>query len=213
VTNTRADRLALVGNPGSGKSSVGAEWLALREERDSHDGLHASFANELREEVAGALSRVVSDDWHSTPGRNGSRTGARAWLLGQFREPATKDRWRPLLQWWGTDFRREDDEDYWVGRLLERITRFEAVGDRGLARSVVIDDCRFPNEYDALRERGFTFVRLADGETTRTLSAEAAAHESELHWPEFEVDIVLDFEQGSKRQAQRLLALMDERSS
>jgi hypothetical protein len=210
--DTRYDRLALLGNPGSGKTTIGDAWLLLREQLDAHDGRRISFAGALRQEVAHHMSRVISEDWQNTKGLHGGRQRAEDFLMGEFQHPATKDMWRPLLQWWGTDFRRNADEDYWADRVREKIESFEAVGDRGLSRSIVIDDCRFPNEYDLLRDKGFTFVRLADGDTTRTLTAEQQAHESEAYWPDWPVDIELGYEKGPDRQADRIAALIAARS-
>ncbi|KKK84004.1 hypothetical protein LCGC14_2787690, partial [marine sediment metagenome] len=51
----RADRLALVGSPGSGKSTIAMEWLKLREKIDGHTGRHIAFATALREEVIAAV--------------------------------------------------------------------------------------------------------------------------------------------------------------
>lgn len=50
---------------------------------------------------------------------------------------------RQLLQHWGTDVVRKKDPDFWVetvGRLAEMID--------GEFDYLIIDDCRFPNEFD-----------------------------------------------------------------
>jgi len=57
---------------------------------------------------------------------------------------------------------REIDPDVWLNSGLREIDEFLA---RGAA--ICNDDCRFPNEYDALAERGFTFVRLEATEEAR----------------------------------------------
>lgn len=54
---------------------------------------------------------------------------------------------------------RDIEENSWVGALERRIENW-----RG---PVVIDDCRFPNEYWALRHRGFTFLRVHADEAKR----------------------------------------------
>lgn len=52
-----------------------------------------------------------------------------------------KDKLRPLLQWWGTDYRRSQDIDYWVKKWREIVApKLENKID------VVVDDCRFWNE-------------------------------------------------------------------
>ena len=54
-----------------------------------------------------------------------------------------KDFFRPLLQWYGTEFRRGQDDLYWVKRLDYQI-------DDDVIN--MVDDCRFPNEYEALEK-------------------------------------------------------------
>src|ERR1035437_7493215 len=34
---------------------------------------------------------------------------------------AEKLRFRPLLQWWGTDFRRHQEPSYWINQMAERL--------------------------------------------------------------------------------------------
>src|SRR6185437_11665955 len=46
---------------------------------------------------------------------------------------------RPLLQLFGTEFRRAEDKDYWLGRLRERIANERP-------HVALITDMRFPNE-------------------------------------------------------------------
>lgn len=80
---------------------------------------------------------------------------------------AAKDRGK--LQALGT-LLREIDEDVWVNAALKdldaarEITR--ATRD-GKEFPVVNDDCRFPNEYWRLKERGFYFIRVLAREELR----------------------------------------------
>lgn len=194
----RADRLALLGEPGSGKTTIADAWVVLREKIDEHTARRVSFAAALRWEVARALAPTLP----------AGTTDGEAWLLKQFGDPQTKDRWRRLLQAWGTDYRRTDDPEYWLRQTEEVIQRFEDIGDPGLMRSIVVDDCRFPNEYDMLARRGFTFVRLEAGETTRPLTEEEAAHDSEQYWQEWPAAIELPYVRGPKAQAERINVLL-----
>ena len=176
--------IALVGEPGSGKTSIANELTELLGcER-------LSFAGPLKNEVAYALA--------------GSRLGSLADEYGwanqfdRMSDPATKDEYRPLLQAWGS-FRRARDADYWADKLKANMEP---------GNVYVIDDCRYHNEYDMLRERGFKFVYLAPGETTRPLSPEEAAHESERDWHDFACDITLTYMPGPRAQAERILRLL-----
>jgi hypothetical protein len=61
---------------------------------------------------------------------------------------------RVLLQWYGTEYRRAANQDYW--------------SDKGMARAaesgadlVIFDDVRFPNEYDPIGDAGGLRVKLS----------------------------------------------------
>lgn len=54
---------------------------------------------------------------------------------------------RTLLQWWGTEFRRSIEPDYWVMKLSERL-------EKDKPEIAFITDVRFPNEVKFVREYG-----------------------------------------------------------
>lgn len=58
-----------------------------------------------------------------------------------------------LLQWWGTQFRRWQDDDYWVKRTVNDIAK------SGFAPTVICD-MRFPNEANAVKMLNGATVRL-----------------------------------------------------
>lgn len=60
---------------------------------------------------------------------------------------------RTLYQWWGTDYRRAQDPDYWVKRLLETLEREQP-------DIALITDVRFPNEADAIHAAGGYLVQV-----------------------------------------------------
>lgn len=170
-------RIALIGAPGSGKSSIAKAWCDLT------GATRLSFAGAVKDEVARALAAADydADEWQ--------------WIRDDMDDPEKKDRYRRILQLWGTDFRRAEDPEYWVRQIVAR------VGGVPQWAKFAIDDCRFPNEYAALRGAGFVFVKLLSGETTREQEAAAAQHESERYWPLFACDLELPYERGPKGQA------------
>lgn len=74
---------------------------------------------------------------------------------------------RALMQAYGVA-RRHQEPNYWLGRHKK------LVGQVDSARIVVVDDVRFPNEFDYLRSLGAYMVRL-----TRHPQVFASTHESE----------------------------------
>jgi hypothetical protein len=76
---------------------------------------------------------------------------------------------RTLLQWWGTDYRRAQDPNYWVKQFEERLKK----DNPDIA---LLTDVRFPNEVDAIHAAGGYVVKV-----TRTTApdVEVPAHPSE----------------------------------
>lgn len=94
---------------------------------------------------------------------------------------------REALQIIGTDAIRKLDALTWIRLLVEKIST---------SRNCYVDDCRFPNEFYALRNLGFTFIRLDAYPSTLqrrrpTLTASQATHESEQAQAYFRVDATL----------------------
>ncbi len=70
-----------------------------------------------------------------------------------------------LMQWWETDFRRKQDENYWVKKVRDKIGYIElanskpqngtSTGDRMIIKSnIVIPDMRFKNETKMIKNFG-----------------------------------------------------------
>lgn len=76
---------------------------------------------------------------------------------------------REILQWWGTDvMRKQVDIDYWVKELDRSIS-----GD-----IIIINDIRFPNEADYIKNKNGYLIRLDTTYTTPPLHI--ANHDSEI---------------------------------
>ncbi len=69
---------------------------------------------------------------------------------------------RRLLQWWGTEFRRAQDIDYWATRGIE-----EAMRQAEHQHLVVITDVRFENEAHAIRAAGGVVFEVVATTATR----------------------------------------------
>ena len=82
---------------------------------------------------------------------------------------------RRLLQWWGTEVRRTEDPDYWVKAMREVLDRCRASKQHA---GVIVDDVRFPNEAELIKEQGGLLVRL-DTYPGWVCDQKAASHPSE----------------------------------
>ncbi len=88
---------------------------------------------------------------------------------------------RTLLQWWGTEYRRKEDDNYWVKRLAEQI-------ELEKPQIALITDMRFPNEMLFVKQYGETVRVDRDGLPPSTHASETAlADTSDEDW-----SIILD---------------------
>lgn len=117
-------------------------------------------------------------------------------------EEARKDRRK--LQELGVAVRKID-EDAWVEALIRRISNW-----RG---PVVVDDCRFPNEYWALRHMGFMFIRVRADDAKREdrlmrngklQSREQLTHVSETALDDIDSDLGL-YNNGTEQEFEQSL--------
>lgn len=61
--------------------------------------------------------------------------------------------YRKLLQWYGTDIRRKQNKDYWVGKLIEDVLYSNDDGLNGRIIPIdIITDVRFENEYSVIKK-------------------------------------------------------------
>jgi hypothetical protein len=64
-----------------------------------------------------------------------------------------KQVYRPMLQWWGTEFRRkhQNDDNYWIEQLHNKLWPDWLN---------IVADVRFPNEVDYIMKQGGMIVRV-----------------------------------------------------
>lgn len=166
-------KLAFLGPQGSGKTTMAKATIEEANQFGEFDYIaHLSFADALRVEVMEILKARKIFDAGSTP--------------DMLRDPVYKLRYRPLLQAWGA-LRRELNINYWRDIVLNDIAQIDREWEHPL---LVIDDCRYFNEYDGLKDAGFRFVRLGANPDYPTINV---THESERDWPQMPYHVYLNW--------------------
>ena len=133
---------------GSGKDTIADYLVNIRQFRRD------SFAASLKD----AAAAVFGWDRTMLEGRTRSsrewREQVDTWWAQRLGMPHLTPRW--VLQNWGTEvLRRGFHEDIWVASLENKL--------RQSADDVVISDCRFPNEIQAIRAAGGRVIRVIRG--------------------------------------------------
>jgi hypothetical protein len=184
--------IGICGFIGSGKDTA-ADYLV-----NFHEFRRESFASSLKD----AVSNIFGWDRELLEGRTKQ---SREW-----RE--TKDEWwsnrlgkditpRYVLQYWGTEVIRQGfHDDMWIASLENKL--------RSSEDSVVITDCRFPNEIKGLKEQGAKVIWVQRGVTPHwyIIAEQANAgdrkakswlerhgiHASEYSWAGTKFDAIID---------------------
>ena len=140
--------IGICGFIGSGKDTI-ADYLV-----NLHEFRRESFANSLKDAVA----QVFGWDRMMLEGRTKQarewREQRDEWWSKRLKMDITP-RW--ILQYWGTDVLRKNfHDDIWIASLENKL--------RNIKDDVVITDCRFANEVDAIKHAGGVSMRVSRGE-------------------------------------------------
>jgi hypothetical protein len=159
----------------SGKDTAITEIIAKRGPKtycngaeDGHYDIRSyGFADALKREVtAAALSAGGMENLFRTElfmQSNGNFIALPQWVRdGYEANPDMTDplcplgKQRTLLQWWGTEYRRSVDPNYWVNKLADTIAKEHP-------QFALIRDLRFQNEFQYINARGYTVRVDRDG--------------------------------------------------
>ena len=185
--------IGIVGNIGEGKDTI-AEYLV-----NEHNFKRESFAGTLKDAVAAVFGwdRTLLEG--QTKESREWREQVDQWWADKLRMPQLTP--RLILQLWGTEVgRRSFHDDIWIASLENKL--------RNVGTDVVISDCRFPNEFDTIKNLGGIIVRVkrsldpewhlhAKGASAGNIEdilmlKEFGIHESEWAWYGLEVDHIID---------------------
>jgi hypothetical protein len=139
--------IGICGLIGSGKDTV-ADYL-----QNIHQFRRESFANTLKD----AVSAVFGWDRDMLEGRTRQsrewREQQDKWWTDRLGRSSTP-RW--VLQYWGTEVVRQGfHNDIWIASLENKLRKSQD--------DVVISDCRFPNEIEAIKRSGGMVIRVHRG--------------------------------------------------
>lgn len=95
---------------------------------------------------------------------------------------------RYVLQLWGTDYRRAQNENYWIDRARSFLKVFSDFGETNNCPGVLISGTRFRNEVDLIDELGGELWHV---KRTGAQVADNAGHVSAQQLPEREHDKIL----------------------
>lgn len=185
--------IGICGFIGSGKDTV-ADYL-----QNFHEFRRESFASTLKDAVAAVFGwdRIMLEG--RTKEAREWREQVDPWWAERLDMPTLTPRW--VLQYWGTEVCRKGfHDDIWIASLENKL--------RNSKDSVVISDCRFPNEIQAIKNQGGKIVWVQRGNLPDwyqvALDANAGhnyavqelkmrkIHASETAWVGTEFDVILD---------------------
>lgn len=185
--------IAICGFIGSGKDTV-ADFLV-----SDHGFKRESFAGTLKDAVAA----VFGWDRELLEGKTEVgriwREQVDEWWANRLNMPGLTPRW--VLQQWGTEVcRKAFHDDIWVASVENKL--------RNTSQSIVLSDCRFPNEIETLRRAGAKVVWVKRGEMpswyimahkanngdlfAATKLKELHIHASETSWVGTNFDVEID---------------------
>ena len=139
--------IGICGLIGAGKDTI-ADYLV-----NIHQFRRESFANSLKD----AVGAVFNWDRELLEGRTKQsrewREQPDPWWTARLGQSITP---RQVLQYWGTEVcRRGYHDDIWIASLENKILNSRD--------DIVISDCRFPNEIEAIKRAGGRVIRVTRG--------------------------------------------------
>lgn len=140
--------IGVTGLIGSGKDTI-ADYLCT-----FHGFRRLSFASSLKDAVAFIFgwNRELLEG--TTKASREWREQVDPWWAERLEMPKLTPRW--VLQYWGTEVCRNNfHNDIWVASLENKL--------RQTKDNVIITDCRFPNELNAIKNAGGLTVRVERG--------------------------------------------------
>ena len=139
--------IAVAGRKHAGKTTV-ADMIIRAAEADGFAVMQRGCSELVAREVSQHIAHKVGINTEQ----------AYRLLLG-----VGKEAYRPLLQWWGGEYRRgQCGDDYWLSRMADEIDRFAAAEAHAAGRPAlfIMAGIRYRNEADWVRAQGGYVLRV-----------------------------------------------------
>lgn len=149
----------------SGKGECANHLLNRLQATTQHNVLLTSFGKALRYEIHDAMS-LAMQKFRMSPHEALQFLCEKAGV--QYDPFAPKDELNPwgkqrkLQQFWGTEYRRKQCPSYWVDKVVDEIQRKQP-------EIVLLDDLRFPNEFEWVTSHGQQGNLFSQGHTVHVL--------------------------------------------
>lgn len=175
-------RIALIGKMFSGKTTA-ADYL-----KENYNFTQFSFGDGVKETAALLLNTFAVQEG-----------GTPDWDIDKINENKSNPIVRHLLQFIGGEVGRQlvGTETIWTDKVLDKIAALEV---RRPGANIVIDDCRYENEFDILKAAGFRMVRIQRRDLDRISMMQkrypdtwesVAMHPSETSLDNHQADVVI----------------------
>ena len=140
--------IGIAGKKRNGKDTV-ARMLMSCAERAGIKATRRALADTLKEECARMIAIELGESGQVSKYLD---------VLQEMHDDATKEKYRLLLQWWGTEFKRGMVSDnYWVDKLRDWLLQHKSHSQQEI---FVVPDVRFPNEVEMIRQQGGLIINV-----------------------------------------------------
>lgn len=157
---------------------------------------HINFGDVLKKEVNDAIEAAGSAQALFNQGPQLGGPHFPDWVLME-EKPDMSDpkcplgKYGKLLQWWGTEYRRTQDPDYWVKKWWESVKGYKGI--------VIASDLRFENEANAIQQASGHTVnvyRMNQDGSKYTDPTRDSNHRSEIELDNYNWDFYLTARTG-----------------
>lgn len=209
IQNKECLLFTMSGKMGSGKDTIG-DLISNQLDSEGYQMLSTSFGYLIRHEITN-----IVDEYNESKDKEAYSVEVDASvvdldklssLLGGCNIFERTENSRIALQFWGTEVRRKQENNYWINKMSQFVVR---VVNKGY--SVNITDARFPNEINLVEDLSGKVIRLEVSEKIRIkrlskrdgvkVNQESLVHLSEIALDDYKFDKVFDGRKSPKKLA------------